>query len=110
MSPAKSLRAAAARAARIRLQPLGEHVMAFTGPVEDRLAIHELVATYGDAVTRRDGDAWANCWAEDSVWCLPAIPGMEEIKGRAAIRAAWEAAMPGWPFQVNIQTLGAVTI
>jgi uncharacterized protein (TIGR02246 family) len=80
--------------------------MTFTGPFEDRLAIHELVATYGDAVTRRDGD----CWAEDSVWYLPAIPGMEEVKGRAAIRAAWEGAMPGWPFQVNIQTLGAVTI
>lgn len=84
--------------------------MAFTGPVEDRLAIHELVATYGDAVTRRDGDAWGDCWAEDAVWSLSAIPGMEEVKGRAAIRAAWEAAMPGWPFQVNIQTLGAVAI
>lgn len=83
--------------------------MAFIGAVEDRLAIHELVATYGDAVTRRDGDAWADCWAEDAVWRLPAIPGMEEVKGRASIRAAWEAAMPGWPKQVNIQTLGAVT-
>ena len=84
--------------------------MAFVGPFEDRLAIHELVTTYGDAVTRRDGDAWGDCWAEDSIWYLPAIPGMEEVKGRAAIRAAWEGAMPGWPFQVNIQTLAAVEI
>lgn len=84
--------------------------MTFTGPVEDRLAIHELVATYGDAVTRYDGDAWGDCWAEDSIWSLPAIPGMEKIEGRTAIRAAWEAAMPGWPFQVNIATLGAVAI
>jgi uncharacterized protein (TIGR02246 family) len=84
--------------------------MTFTGPFEDRLAIHELVATYGDAVTCRDGNAWADCWAEDAVWSLPAIPGMERIEGRAAILAAWLAAMPGWPHQVNIQTLGAVAI
>lgn len=84
--------------------------MAFTGPFEDRLAIHELVATYGDAVTRRDQAAWQDCWAEDSVWMLPAIPGMERIEGRQAIVSAWAAAMPGWPFQVNIQTLGGVEV
>lgn len=84
--------------------------MAFTGPLEDRIAIQELVATYGDAVTRGDGDAWAGCWAEDSTWDLTAIPGMGKVEGRAEIRAAWEAAMPGWPFQVNIATLGSVTI
>jgi len=35
--------------------------MPFTGPTDDRLAIHELVASYGDAVTRRDADAWIAC-------------------------------------------------
>ena len=28
--------------------------MAFIGPIEDRLAIHELVMVYGDAVTRKN--------------------------------------------------------
>ena len=84
--------------------------MGFTGPVEDRLAIHELVACYGDAVTTRDADAWIANWAEDGVWKLPAIPGMERIEGRAAILKAWLDAMPGWPFQVNLQRCGAITI
>lgn len=84
--------------------------MTFTGPLEDRIAIQELVATYGDAVTRRDGDAWAGCWTEEATWDLTAIPGMGKVVGRAEIRSAWEAAMPGWPFQVNIATLGGVTI
>ncbi len=84
--------------------------MTFRGPFDDRLAIHELVATYGDAVTRRDGPAWRECWIEDSIWMLPAIPGMERIVGREAIYKAWSEAMPGWPFQVNIQTLGAVSV
>jgi ketosteroid isomerase-like protein len=84
--------------------------MAFIGPVEDRLAIHELVASYGDAVTRRDADAWIANWADEGVWKLPAIPGMERIVGRDAILEAWLAAMPGWPFQVNIQTCGAIEV
>jgi len=84
--------------------------MAFTGPIEDRLAIHELVASYGDAVTRRDAEAWSANWADDAVWMLPGVPGMERVEGREAILKAWIAAMPGWPFQVNIQTCGAIAV
>ncbi|WP_068071608.1 nuclear transport factor 2 family protein [Novosphingobium lentum] len=84
--------------------------MAFTGPLEDRVAIHELVASYGDAVTRRDADDWIGNWAEDGVWKLPAIPGMERIEGSAAILKAWLDAMPGWPFQVNFQRCGAIVV
>ncbi len=84
--------------------------MAFKGPVEDRLAIHELVAAYADAVTRNDQQAWALLWAEDGVWELAAIPGMEHIEGRDAIVAAWRAAMDSFPPMVATSTLGAVTI
>ncbi|WP_156679532.1 nuclear transport factor 2 family protein [Sphingomonas profundi] len=84
--------------------------MPFSGPAEDRLAIHELVASYGDAVTCRDGDAWIANWAEDAVWKLPAIPGMERVEGRDAILAAWVAAMPGWPKQINFQRCGAIAV
>jgi uncharacterized protein (TIGR02246 family) len=80
--------------------------MAFDGPVEDRLAIRELVAAYGDAVSRNSTEDWAALWAEDAMWCLPEIPGMERIEGRDAIVAAWVEAMKGFPFQVNIQTPG----
>ncbi len=56
--------------------------MAFTGPFEDRLAIHELVAAYADAVTRNDAADWGALWAEDGLWELPIIPGMERVVGR----------------------------
>lgn len=84
--------------------------MAFTGPVEDRLAIHELVAAYGDAVTRRDAQDWGSLWAEDAQWCLPDVPGMERIAGRAAIVATWGEAMKEFPFQVNVQTSGHIEV
>ncbi|MFS0735925.1 nuclear transport factor 2 family protein [Sphingomonas sp. 1P06PA] len=84
--------------------------MAFTGPLEDRVAIHELVASYGDAVTRRDADAWIANWADGAVWKLPAIPGMERVEGKDAILKAWVDAMPGWPEQINFQRCGAITV
>ena len=39
--------------------------MAFTGPLEDRIAIRELLETYADAVCRVDAEAWGSTWAED---------------------------------------------
>lgn len=84
--------------------------MAFEGPFEDRLAIHELVAAYADAVTRHDADAWGALWAEDGVWELSAIPGMEHIVGREAIVSAWIEAMKHLPQVIATSTLGALEV
>ena len=84
--------------------------MAFTGPVEDRLAIHELVASYADAVSRRDAHDWGANWAEDAVWRVPAFPGLEKVEGRDAIVAAWSEAMSNFSMNLMVQTLGAVAV
>jgi uncharacterized protein (TIGR02246 family) len=55
----------------------------------DTLAIHALIAAYGDAVSRRDGAAWGATWADDARWVLMG----HEVQGRAAIVALWEGAM-----------------
>jgi uncharacterized protein (TIGR02246 family) len=85
--------------------------MAFTGPFEDRLAIHELILSYADAINTRDGEAWISCWAEDAEWNLPMIPGMETTKGREAILATWMDAMARYPGQMVAHTaLGMLEI
>ncbi|MFA7440191.1 MAG: nuclear transport factor 2 family protein [Sphingomonadaceae bacterium] len=84
--------------------------MAFIGPLEDRVALHELVASYGDAVTRRDAGDWASLWADDSVWYMPEIPGMEKIQGKDAIVSTWVEAIKQFPFQLNRQLLANVTV
>jgi ketosteroid isomerase-like protein len=84
--------------------------MTFTGPFEDRLAIHELVASYADAITVRDPAGWKALWAEDSEWRLPLIPGMESIKGRDAIFESWSAAMEDFPNMVALAYLGMLQI
>ena len=72
--------------------------MPFTGPLEDRLALRELLDQYADAVNQRDADAWGATWAEDSVWNLSVIEGMEDVVGRDNIVAAWTEAMKMFPF------------
>jgi ketosteroid isomerase-like protein len=84
--------------------------MAFTGPLEDRVAIHELLLSYADAIHTRDGEAWISCWAEDSEWRLPMIPGMETTKGRPAILATWSDAMAPYPEMVAHTALGMLEV
>ena len=57
--------------------------MISSGPLEDRIAIRELVESYNDAVMRFDGDAWADNWRDDATWHLPGV-------------AAPAAVMPSW--------------
>ena len=71
--------------------------MSFTGPVEDRLAIRELLEIYADAVNRCDPEAWGAIWAEDAEWSLPDYPEIGTIKGRDAIVAMWVEAMKAYP-------------
>jgi SnoaL-like domain len=61
----------------------------FAGNVEDQLAIRELIDTYGDAVTRRDVDLWAGCWAANGRW----KPGNEVFVGRDSIVEHWTYLM-----------------
>jgi ketosteroid isomerase-like protein len=84
--------------------------MAFVGPVEDRLAIHELVVSYGDAVTRRDVDDWGGNWAEDGFWAMPDFPGWEKIEGKDVIVSTWVDAMEGFPLNINVATLASVQV
>lgn len=63
--------------------------MRSTGPLEDRLAIRELMEAYGDAVFRHDAEGWADCWTQDAVWDLMG----HEVRGLDAMIPAWKAAM-----------------
>lgn len=84
--------------------------MAFTGPLEDRIAIRELLETYADAVCRVDADAWGSTWDEHGRWELPDFPEIGAIEGRANIVALWKQAMQGFPGLVFLVTPGSIVV
>lgn len=81
--------------------------MISSGPLEDRLAIRELVDSYNDAVMRFDGDAWAANWTDDATWSLP---GAGDITGKDNFFPIWKAAMDGFSFVGFFASAGPMTI
>jgi uncharacterized protein (TIGR02246 family) len=81
--------------------------MISSGPVEDRLAIRELVESYNDAVMRFDADAWASNWTEDATWTLP---GMGDVKGRDACVGLWKQLMGSFEFVGFFASAGPIVV
>jgi ketosteroid isomerase-like protein len=81
--------------------------MVSSGPIEDRLAIRELVDSYNDAVMRFDGEAWAANWLDDGVWSLP---GMGEVAGKAKFFPLWQGAMSGLAFVGFYASAGPIVV
>jgi uncharacterized protein (TIGR02246 family) len=75
--------------------------------MDDRYAVHELVARYSDAVCRRDEPVFAATWAEDALWQLP---GMPLTQGREAIVALWLSVMARFPFVIQRMNNGTVEL
>lgn len=72
----------------------------------DRAAIADLVAAYGDAVSRRDADAWGATWAGDATWSLMG----HEVAGRDAIVALWLGAMAQFDAVSFVTALGPISL
>ena len=83
--------------------------MPFEGPVEERLAIRELVDSYGDAVARHDAQAWGCNWAEQAVWTLN-LPDLPRVEGRANIVALWSKAMAEYDYVLMTAIPGEIQI
>ncbi|WP_298192709.1 nuclear transport factor 2 family protein [Novosphingobium sp.] len=65
----------------------------FTGPLEDRILIREVMETYAHGVMTKDAELWASTWAEDAFWALPEFPDLGGFTGKAAIVAGWTESM-----------------
>jgi hypothetical protein len=67
--------------------------------VEDKLAIHELMARYAWALDTGDSDALAACFVEDGVAVEDVFEEADRWEGRAGVRAMGEhyRNAPGFP-------------
>ena len=81
--------------------------MISSGPIEDRLAIRELIDSYNDAVMRFDRDAWASNWTDDATWSLP---GMGEVTGKDTFVPLWQQMMAGFSFVGFFASAGPIVV
>lgn len=77
------------------------------GPIEDRLAIRELIESYNDAVMRFDGEAWAENWTDDATWSLP---GAGDLTGKDTFFPAWQSAMSQFDFVGFFASAGPIHV
>lgn len=70
--------------------------MPFTGPIEDRIAIRELMDTHAHGVMSKDAILWGSIWADDASWSLLDYPDLGAFEGKAAIVAAWSESMKSY--------------
>ena len=78
-----------------------------SGPIEDRLAIRELVESYNDAVMRFDGEAWAENWTDDAIWELP---GAGPLTGKDTFFPVWQQAMANFSFVGFFASAGPIHV
>jgi hypothetical protein len=71
-------------------------VSGYSGPLEDRILIRELMETYAHAVMTKDADLWGSTWAEDAFWALPEFPDLGGFTGKTAIVAGWVESMKAY--------------
>lgn len=76
------------------------------GKRKDERAIQRLMARYVDAANRRDGEAWAQTWAEDGTWNLMGM----ETQGRDAILGLWQQVVAGFEFAILMPSSSALEI
>lgn len=77
--------------------------MEFSGALEDRIAIRELIDTYNSAVIHKDTQRWRSTWADRSSWLLMG----NEVSGIDNIVTTWEAAMKQFSFVSFMGTPGS---
>ncbi|MCJ2180865.1 nuclear transport factor 2 family protein [Novosphingobium album (ex Hu et al. 2023)] len=80
--------------------------MPFTGPREDRDAIRELYATYGDASTCGDTERFLACFAEDGQWNTHIF----QRTGKAELRAQWDQLWAGFERVGFLGEVGSIEV
>jgi len=62
------------------------------------------------AFRRRDSAALMQLWADNCRWAVPDMQGLENVTGKAAIKATWEGAQKLFPLTFLICVPGNISI
>lgn len=80
--------------------------MAFTGTLEDRVAIRELYGAYADCSWRNDPEGWADLFTADGVW----KSHLFDCKGRDELIAEWKRLWADWSNVMFLSEIGSIEV
>jgi hypothetical protein len=80
--------------------------MAFTGHVEDRLAIRDLYGSYSDAASCGDREAWLACFTEAGEW----NSHLFKVSGRDGLRGQWDALWANFKAMSFLGEVGMIEV
>jgi uncharacterized protein (TIGR02246 family) len=80
--------------------------MAFTGPMEERLAIRDLYGTYTDASSRGDRESWLACFTKDGEWNTHLF----KASGSEGLRRQWDALWANFKSVSFMSEVGMIQI
>jgi ketosteroid isomerase-like protein len=78
--------------------------------VQDQIEIRILIERYSDAACRSDSSALMDLWADDCRWSVPDMRGLENVRGKPAIKALWDGARDIYPFCFLVAQPGIIDI
>lgn len=82
-------------------------VTGFAGPILERVAIGELNASYGHAVSTHDLGFFRSLWAPDAIWTHPYFDRLDGIDAIAQVVAG---AFDTYPLLVYVSEVGALHV
>ena len=85
----------------------GGSLVGFVGPLADRLALHELNASYGDVITRRDLPGFGQLWHPKARWIHPTAGTSSGIR---EIVTMCEKALQNFPMVILRSTVGSLAV
>jgi ketosteroid isomerase-like protein len=77
--------------------------------IDDRTAIEQLVASFDDAVNRRDAAQFARLWTHDAIWEI-GDPRPMRIEGAPEISATWSRMIEGTKWLFRGTFVGVVSV
>ncbi len=80
--------------------------MAFTGPLEDRMAIRDFYGHFSYVSCSENLEQWLACWTEDCQWKTDYF----SVHGKSEVREQWDVLWTNFDKVILLSELGSMVV